>query len=62
MSLGTWQHQFIDELPRPAPTYVCVSCQEAFSTVAEHDFELCAVQYRMELKWRRERGEVIYAD
>jgi len=42
--------------------YVCAFCQQSFIRIEDHDFDLCEVQYRMELKWKAEKGEVIYVN
>jgi hypothetical protein len=65
MSLAAWKTQFLEQPapdPKRARVYVCVICGEAFAAVEDHDFDLCAVQYEMELRWRLEGGEVIYAN
>lgn len=64
MSLATWKAQFLDEEPAPprAPVYVCALCQRAFAKATDHDFDICAYQFRMELLWRQEKGDVIHAN
>src|ERR1043165_6726709 len=43
-------------------TLTCLCCHQAFEISVEHDFKFCAYQYRMDLTWRIEKGELIYAD
>lgn len=38
-------------------TYVCSLCQQTFTKPTDHDFEICAYQFRMELLWKKEKGE-----
>jgi hypothetical protein len=60
VSLAAWRAQFLEE--PPAPQLVCLVCQHVFEKPEEHDFDLCAYQYRMDLVWRRETGETVYAN
>lgn len=43
-------------------TYVCSLCQQTFTKPTDHDFDVCAYQFRMELLWRKEKGEVIHVN
>ena len=44
-------------------TLTCLCCHQNFDiSEVEHDFKFCAYQYRMDLTWRIEKGEMVYDD
>jgi len=43
-------------------TYVCSLCQQTFTKPSDHDYGFCAFQFRAEMFYRKEKGEVIHVN
>ncbi|PYT23444.1 MAG: hypothetical protein DMG57_31930 [Acidobacteria bacterium] len=66
MSLAEWKRQFLEETLRAPPActrvYVCLACQQVFTSMAEYDFDLCANQQEIMLHWHaEEQGKALDA-